>query len=245
MESAPARAGLVCGRCARPRVRSPPPRPTSSGGPRHRPAHHGKGSARASGLVGECSGTKLLAAAEAGRPEVRSPLLQSEQRRCCYKLQRGLHLRPGSNGSPPPLPPAPAPPPPEPWRPARPHPPSRSPPARGYVADSTTASIPECNWLNRSASGSLQVSLPLALALRQRPEARAPRAPLRPPAARSWLGGPFSPEFAAASPRAGSRGTGRGPPPFRPRACTHPPLDSFDNSIQFCEREHKSLEFFA
>jgi len=52
----------------------------------------------------------LLAAAEAGRPdEVRSPLLQSEQRRCCYKLQRGLHLRPGSNGSPPLLPPAPYP----------------------------------------------------------------------------------------------------------------------------------------
>ncbi|RLN24790.1 uncharacterized protein C2845_PM07G02960 [Panicum miliaceum] len=67
-----------------------------------------------------------------------------------------------------------------------------------------------------------RVSLPLTLALRQRPEARVPRAPgalLRPSTARSWLGsGPLPPQLAAASPRAAARGTGRGPPPFRPRA---------------------------
>ncbi|XP_039846627.1 protein MAO HUZI 4, chloroplastic-like isoform X1 [Panicum virgatum] len=67
-------------------------------------------------------------------------------------------------------------------------------------------------------SSSTRVSLPLTLALRQRPEARAARALLRPStAACSWQG-PLPPELAVASPRAGARGTGRGPPPFRPRA---------------------------
>ncbi|PAN32047.1 hypothetical protein PAHAL_5G459100 [Panicum hallii] len=69
-------------------------------------------------------------------------------------------------------------------------------------------------------SSSTRVSLPQTLALRQRPEARVPRAPsalLRPSTARSWLG-PLPPKLAAAYPRAGARGTGRGPPPFRPRA---------------------------
>ncbi|OEL28605.1 Protein MAO HUZI 4, chloroplastic [Dichanthelium oligosanthes] len=66
-------------------------------------------------------------------------------------------------------------------------------------------------------------SLPLTLALRQRPEARVPRAPaaaqLRPSTACSWPR-PVLPELASASPRAGARGTGSGraPPLFRPRA---------------------------
>uniref|UniRef100_A0A0A9D620 Protein MAO HUZI 4, chloroplastic n=1 Tax=Arundo donax TaxID=35708 RepID=A0A0A9D620_ARUDO len=69
-------------------------------------------------------------------------------------------------------------------------------------------------------SSSTRVGLPLTLALRNRPEARVPRAPgaqFRPATACSWLR-PLRPELAAAFPRPGARGTGRASPLFRPRA---------------------------
>ncbi|CAL4964979.1 unnamed protein product [Urochloa decumbens] len=67
-------------------------------------------------------------------------------------------------------------------------------------------------------SSTTRVSLPLALALRQRPEACAPGARFRPSAACSWTP-PLPSGLTAASPSAGARrGTGRAPPLFRPRA---------------------------
>ncbi|XP_062199460.1 protein MAO HUZI 4, chloroplastic-like [Phragmites australis] len=69
-------------------------------------------------------------------------------------------------------------------------------------------------------SSATRVCLPLTLALRQRPEARVPRAPgaqFRPATACSWSR-PLRPELAATFPRPGARGTGRAPPLFRPRA---------------------------
>lgn len=67
-------------------------------------------------------------------------------------------------------------------------------------------------------SSSTRVSrLPLALALRQRPEARVPGAQFRPSTATSWPR-PLLPELATAFPQAGARGTARAPPLFRTRA---------------------------
>nr|CAB3472371.1 unnamed protein product [Digitaria exilis] len=70
------------------------------------------------------------------------------------------------------------------------------------------------------SSTTTRVGLPLALALRQRPEARVPAALFRPSTVCSGPPRPLLPELAAgAFPRAGgARGTARGTPLFRPRA---------------------------
>lgn len=80
------------------------------------------------------------------------------------------------------------------------------------------------SWASPSAlalTSGTRVSLPLALALRPRPESRGPRARLHSSTAAacsSWSR-PLLPELAAVSPRAGTRrGAGRAPPLFRPRA---------------------------
>ncbi|KAL6627514.1 hypothetical protein ACP70R_031240 [Stipagrostis hirtigluma subsp. patula] len=65
-------------------------------------------------------------------------------------------------------------------------------------------------------SSAVRVGLPLTLALRQRPEARAPCPQFRPATACSWPR-PLRPELAAAFPRPGARRTGR-PPLSRPCA---------------------------
>jgi hypothetical protein len=132
------RVGDWCGRCARPRVERHRPRPTSSGGPSHRPDPPSMARQPASRTSergrGECCSLQS-SCSEAGLPEC--------ARHCCRLCRvvpdvqtstKGSPPAPDSNGSSSPLPPVlprvcfPRP---ETWRPARPRPPSRSPPARG------------------------------------------------------------------------------------------------------------------